>query len=111
MSFIERQERAVRSVAASVPDDWENIELTFVHFSWEGELMSIMTCIYIKAADRINFALSTEALEDLISLNEIPPDNQIEKWTWLNLEIENSGKYKFDFQYGKPPNHLTLLDD
>lgn len=109
MKIIELQDSFAVELAASVGAEFDSIKVHYENMTVEGHCHQIFNSFYFTSGSRIQFNLSLEALDLLSELNKNQPESQAERWTWLKFEMDNSGKYAFDYEYGIPPNLANRL--
>jgi hypothetical protein len=97
------QEAFIAALIKEVPDAWDRIEVHYEHFEWQGQTLEKYISNLILGGQASELPLSLEMLDLLVELQAHPPEGQFEKWTWLEFELDATGRYKFDYKYGTPP--------
>ena len=55
--------------------------------------------------------LPYEVTQELLTLRELVPDRDGEKWSTCELIIEHTGEYRFNFSYGVPKRLNGIFDE
>jgi hypothetical protein len=110
------QGAAVRSIAADVSDlqdgEWEDRDWVFLAVNHEmlvedGQRSSTQAKVLAQrpgsGLEELGFRLSRESKAHLVALRDAMAKGKDATWTVVDLTIEPSGKYSFDFSYEPPP--------
>lgn len=105
MSMLETQKKFVTELAGAIPAGWQEVRVHFEYATVEGEQYEKFVAKRFDDGNesQFQFQLPLDALDVLIELNGDIPAGQSEKWTSVDVAIEASGKFRFDFGYGVPP--------
>jgi len=101
--MIELQEKFVAEILRGRHAMWTSIHIHYERFLWNEILLEKYTSEMMVAGKMCELDISLDAIDCLVELQECKPTGQEDAWTWLEFELTNSGKYKFDFHYGVPP--------
>ena len=109
MSMIELQDKFAIELASSIDARWDSIQVHYENMVVNEHRHQIFTAFYLAGRAENEFTLSLECLDLLRDLNKQQPENQVEKWTWFEFVMDNTGMYKFDYKYGIPPHVATRI--
>lgn len=102
-TLIETQEKLVFALAKEVTGKWDAIKIHYEYILLNGIQFEKYIAQKLVSGSVIDINLSLDMIDCFIELNEITPEGQSEKWSWLEFTLESSGKYYFDYKYGIPP--------
>lgn len=110
------QAAIVRSVAADVTDlydgEWEDREWVYLAVNHElliedGRRSSTQACVLAHRPgaelEDLSFRLSQQSKRAVIDLRDAMAMSGKQPWTILDMTVERSGRFNFDFSYGPPP--------
>jgi hypothetical protein len=103
LRMIELQNEIVAEIAGCVVGDWDELLVHYENYVFKKSLYEIHASVSVLNGIRSDLKLSVEAIFLLGDLKGHRPVGQDEEWTWLELAVERSGKYKFHYKYGVPP--------
>jgi hypothetical protein len=103
MKILEIQKQFVEGLTTSFHGGWDKIEIHYENFVWtEGRSEKYRASRFI--GDQVNdIDLGIELIEILEDLQKESGTNQNQQWNWLEFNIDNSGRYQFNYHYGVPP--------
>lgn len=109
MRTVELQEEFIKQLAGEITSPWDSMHIHFEYVSIDN-IQHEMYVAKIEWGGAVSqFSLSLELLDVLIELNDVIPNGQSEKWSWLECHVQKSGKYAFDYKYGTPPLVSDML--
>ncbi len=110
------QSVVVRSVAGDVTDlydgEWEDRDWVYLAVNHEvliedGRRSSTQAIVLARKPgaelEDLSFRLSQQAKKAILDLREAMAMNGQQPWTIMDLTIERSGRFNFDFSYDPPP--------
>lgn len=103
MELIDLQDMFASRVAGSVKSPWDEIRVHYEHAAADGVPREVFTAYLLLNGAKQRLHLPLEALDLLVKMKRLKPDGQSQTWLWLEFTIDKTGKYKFDYQYDKPP--------
>lgn len=103
MEMIELQNTIAQELARSVEPAWDSLHFHYENATVDGLNCEIFTAVFFKDGIKSEFTPTLEALDLCLELRNYRPEGQAEEWTWLDCVLEQTGKYKFDYNYGLPP--------
>ncbi|MGE8106638.1 hypothetical protein ACQKP1_23400 [Allorhizobium sp. NPDC080224] len=114
--IVELQKNAVKSVAGDIVDlqdgDWDDREWVYIAVNHEvspeeGGRSSTQARVLAKKPggelENLGFRLSQSTKQRLLVLRDAMAPGAVDPWTVLDLTIERSGHYDFNFSYTPPP--------
>jgi hypothetical protein len=109
MDMIALQNQFAQEVVQPISGAWDTVHVHYENASVEGTGREIYTAYFLAGGVKHEFDPSLDAIDVLAELQRHPPSGQKEKWTWLEFDMDNTGKYKFDYKYGVPPHTATAV--
>jgi hypothetical protein len=102
MTIKKLQEKLVFNLCAVMTSEWTVIELHYENSMVDGDQRVVYKAFYFQGDEKIQFGVSAECHDCLYEMSDRQPDG-VERWTWFELTIKNSGEYRCTFHYGTPP--------
>lgn len=103
MNMVEVQEQFVVELAYIMSNPWDLIQVHYENSIVDGDPRVVYKAFYYDNEVKHQFGLSGECLTLLSNMSRSQPENGVEKWTWFEFEVDNAGKFVFDFMCGIPP--------
>lgn len=103
MDSLDMQKKLVMELVNLVQDPWDAIEVHYEYFVWDGNVMEQYTAVSIAEGLRTTLDLPWALSDLMLEMHDTKPHGQGGSWTSMDLKIEPTGKYKFDFGYDTPP--------
>ncbi len=104
MTVVELQDQFVRLLARDAPAGWQSAFVHYENFLAENSELFEMSTSQVRVGGRDqHLELSLDAIDLLVALRDAMARTAASPWTWVEITVQSSGKYAFDYQYGVPP--------
>lgn len=90
-------------MTGNAPKGWQRLRVHYENCAVDGESFEKSTSSASVAGVDQHLPLSLDAIDLLVEIKHHRPEGQTECWTWVEIDIHDSGEYAFDYRYGVPP--------